>query len=164
MDSLNMTDELVAFFTEELSRMRLQTKDESVVKAPTVYDGYIPQKRNVKRGEVDTEEDDYPFVIVRFLYEKDDLKGNNVMKFRVLVGTYSKDERQGWRDNLHVMNHMKFALKEAGFVGPGELTGEIELALFEEQMKPIWRGIMEVDFKTPAVQWNRSEAGDAYNY
>jgi len=159
-----MTDELVAFFSKELADIRLQTKDENVLKAPTIYDGYVPQKKNTKRGEEDTEQDDYPFVIVRFLHEKDNLKGNNVMKFRILVGTYSKDERQGWRENLHVMNHIKFALKEVGFVGPGELTGEIELALFEEQMKPLWRGIMEVDFATPAVQWNRSEAGDAFNY
>lgn len=159
-----MTDELVAFFTEELSEMRLQTKDENVLKAPTIYDGYLPPKKNAKRGEEDTEQDDYPFVIVRFLYEKDDLKDKNVMKFRLLIGTYSKDERQGWRDTLHVMNRMKFALKEDGFVGPGELTGEIEAALFEEQMKPMWRGVMEVDFATPVVQWNRSEAGDDFKY
>lgn len=164
MDALHMTDELVAFFTKELSEMQLQTKDENVLKAPTVYDGYLPPKKNARRGEEDTEQDDYPFVIVRFLYEKDDLKEKNVMNFRLLIGTYSKDERQGWRDTLHVMNRMKFALKEVGFVGPGELTGEIEAALFEEQMKPLWRGVMEVNFATPEVKWNRSEAGDVFNY
>ncbi|MEA0556459.1 hypothetical protein U1P98_23175 [Lysinibacillus irui] len=164
MDALHMTDELVAFFTKELSEMQLQTKDETVFKAPTVYDGYLPQKKNGRRGEEDTEQDDYPFVIVRFLYEKDDLKDKNVMKFRLLIGTYSKDDRQGWRDTLHVMNRMKFALKEVGCVGPGELTGEIELALFEEQMKPMWRGVMEVDIATPAVKLDRSEFGDDFNY
>lgn len=164
MDSLNMTDELVAFLKKELSEMRLQTKDEDVFKAPTVYDGYLPQKKNVRRGETDDEQDYYPFVIVRFLDEEDDLKDKNVMKFRILVGTYSKDECHGWRDTLHVMNHIKFALKEVGFVGPGELTGKIEAGLFEEQAKPIWRGIMEVSFATPPVQLDRSLIGDDFNY
>lgn len=164
MDSLNMTDELVAFFTKELAEMRLQTKDDNVFKAPTVYDGYLPPKKNARRGEEDTEQDDYPYVIVRFLLEEDDLKDENIMKFRFIIGTYSKDERQGWRENLHVMNRMKFALKEVGFVGPGELTGKIESALFEEQMKPMWHGVMEVSFATPIVQLDRSELGDAYNY
>jgi len=164
MDSLNMTDELVAFFTKELAETRLQTKDESVLKSPTVYDGYLPPKKNAKRGEEDTEQDDYPYVIVRFLLEEDDLKDENIMNFRFIIGTYSKDERQGWRDTLLVMNRMKFVLKEAGFVGPGQLTGKIESALFEEQMKPMWHGVMEVKFATPIVQWDRSEAGNAFNY
>ena len=164
MDSLSMTDELVAFFTDKLADMSLQTKDENVFKAPTVYDGYLPPKKNARRGEEDTEQDDYPFVIVRFLYEKDNLKDKNVMKFRLLIGTYSKDDRQGWRDTLDVMNHMKFALKEVVSVGPGLLTGEIETALFEEQMKPLWRGVMEVEFATPPVQLDRSVLGDEFNY
>lgn len=163
MDSLSLTDELVAFFTEKLANMSLQTKDENVFKAPTVYDGYLPPKKNARRGEEDTEQDDYPFVIVRFLYEKDNLKDKNVMKFRLLIGTYSKDDRQGWRDTLDVMNHMKFALKEVGSVGPGLLTGEIEAALFEEQMKPLWRGVMEVEFATPPVQFDRSALGEEFN-
>lgn len=164
MDSLNMTDELVTFLTEKLADMRLQTKDEDVYKAPTVYDGYLPQKKNARRGEEDTEQDYYPYVIVRFLYEKDNLKNSNVMKFRFLVATYSKDERQGWRETLDVMNHIKFVLKEVGSVGPGLLTGEIESALFEEQMKPLWHGVMEVDFATPPVQLDRSVFGDDFNY
>ncbi|MGE7942820.1 hypothetical protein ACQKNB_12100 [Lysinibacillus xylanilyticus] len=162
MDSLSMTDELVAFFTEKLADLSLQTKDENVFKAPTVYDGYLPPKKNARRGEEDTEQDDYPFVIVRFLYEKDNLKDKNVMKFRLLIGTYSKDDRQGWRDTLDVMNHMKFALKEVGSVGPGLLTGEIEAALFEEQMKPLWRGVMEVEFATPPVQLDWSVLDDEF--
>lgn len=163
MDALNMTDELVAFFTDALADMRLQTKDEDIWKPPTVYDGYLPPKKNARRGDDDTEQDDYPFVIVRFLYEKDNLKDSNTIQFRFLIGTYSKDERQGWRDTLHVMNRMKFALKEVGFVGPGSLSGDIEMALFEEQMKPLWRGVIEVEFATPAVQLDRSEFGDAFN-
>lgn len=159
-----MTDELVAFFTKELAEMRLQTKDDSVLKAPTVYDGYLPPKKNARRGEEDTEQDDYPYVIVRFLHEEDDLKDENIMNFRFIIGTYSKDERQGWRDTLHVMNRMKFVLKEVGSIGPGALTGKIESALFEEQMKPIWHGVMEVKFATPIVQLDRSEFGNAYNY
>ncbi|MEQ6355922.1 hypothetical protein ABNX05_14930 [Lysinibacillus sp. M3] len=164
MDSLNMTDELVSFFTDELAEMRLQTKYENILKAPTVYDGYLPLKKNARRGDEDTEQDYYPYVIVRFLYEKDNLKDSNVMKFRLLIATYSKDERQGWRETLDVMNHIKFALKEVDSVGPGLLTGEIESALFEEQMKPLWHGVMEVDFATPSVQLDRSVLGDGFNH
>ncbi len=164
MDSLNMTDELVAFLTDSLADMRLPTKDEKIFKAPTIYDGYPPPKKNARRGEDDTEQDDYPFVIVRFLFEKDNLKNENVMKFRFVIGTYSKDEQHGWRETLDVMNHIKFALKEVGSVGPGILTGEIESALFEEQTKPLWHGVMEVDFATPPVQLDRSVLGDDFNY
>ncbi|EON70402.1 hypothetical protein [Lysinibacillus sphaericus] len=164
MDSLNITDEIVSFLTDALAETQLQTKDENVCKSPAVYDGYLPPKKNTRRGEEDKEQDYYPFVIVRFLFEQDALYKQNTMKFKFLIGTYSKDERQGWRDTLLVMNRIKFALKEAQTIGPADLTGEIESALFEEQMKPMWHGVMEVDFLTPQVQWNGSVAGDGIDY
>lgn len=160
MSSLDIVDVLVEFLQDALKEVRLQTKDETILKAPTVYDGYLPPKQNRKRGEDDPEQEDYPFVIVRYLGEEDELFKQNTMDFRILVGTYNKDEQHGWRETLSVMNKIKFALKEANSVGAAALTGKIESALFEEQMKPTWHGVMEVSFETPQVLWNRSVLDD----
>ncbi|ARK26001.1 hypothetical protein SporoP37_15855 [Sporosarcina sp. P37] len=156
MHSLNIVDDLVKFIGDSLSYMELQTKDETITKAPTVYDGYLPPKQNRRRGGEDTEQEDYPFVIVRYLGETDEIHEKNRIRFRLLIGTYSKDEQHGWRDTLSVMNRIKFALKEQQVIGPVNLTGKIDSALFEEQMRPTWHGIMEVEFEAPQIQWNRS--------
>lgn len=162
MHSLDVTDALVEFLVNALSEMSLRTKDENVLKAPTVFDGYLPPKKNARRGEEDNEQEDYPFVIVRYLSEDDELFNQNTIKFRLLIGTYSKDEQHGWRETLGVMNRIKLSLKEAQTVGCANLTGKIESALFEEQMRPMWHGVMEVEFETPQIQWNGSEENDYY--
>lgn len=158
MHSLDITDALVEFLSEALSEMRLQTKDENVWKAPMIFDGYLPPKQNTRarRGEEVDEQEDYPFVIVRYLGEEDELFNRNTMQFRFLIGTYSKDEQHGWRDTLNVMNRIKIALKEAHMIGNASLTGKITSTLFEEQMRPMWHGVLEVEFETPQVQINRS--------
>lgn len=162
MTSLDILDALVIFLQDALKEMLLSTKDETVLKAPTVYDGYLPPKQNRKRGEDDPEQEDYPFVIVRYLGEEDEMFKENNMNFRILVGTYSKDEQRGWRDTLNVMNRIKIKLKERQVIGNANLSGKIESALFEEQMKPTWHGVMEVAFETPTVQWNGRVLGDDF--
>lgn len=155
MHSLNILDDIVKFIEQTLSEMRFQTKDDTVTKAPAVFSGFLPPKKN-RRGENETEQEDYPFVIVRYLGETDDINVKNVMRFRLLVGTYNRDEQYGWKDTLSIMNRIKFSLKEQQIIGSANLTGKIDSALFEEQMRPNWHGIMEIEFDTPQIQWNRS--------
>lgn len=162
MHSLNILDSLVSFIEEALSDMSFQTKDENVWKAPSVFDGYLPPKKNKRRGEEETEQEDYPFVIVRYLGESDEVYAKNIMRFRLLIGTHNLDEQHGWKDTLAIMNRIKFELKETQVVGAANLTGTIESALFEEQRRPSWHGIMEVAFDTPQIQWNRSAWRDEY--
>ncbi|BAQ11449.1 hypothetical protein OXB_2979 [Bacillus sp. OxB-1] len=161
MYSLDILKTLVAFIENALSEMRYQTKDGNVMMAPSVHEGYLPPKEN-RRGEKDTQQEDYPFVIVRYLGESDEIHKKNTMRFRLLVGTYNRDEQYGWKDTLSIMNRIKFALKEAQVIGSANLTGNIESALFEEQMRPTWHGIMDVEFETPQIQWNRSAWPDEY--
>lgn len=160
MLNIDLIDKLVAFLNEELKEMRLSTKDENIEKAPTVYDGYLPPKATSSRRGDDTEQEDYPFVIVRYLDEDDELYKENVATFRLVVGTYSKDEQRGWRDTLNVMNRIKITLMKKRVIGAAALTGKIITSLFEEQSKPMWHGAMLVQFNLPQVAWERSEIDD----
>lgn len=159
MHVLNVVDDLVAFLKDELKDMLLQTKAGDL-KSPAVFDGYLPPKQS-KRGE-DTEQEDYPFVIVRYLGDEDEIFNRNVVTFRLLIGTYSQDEQHGWRDTLSVMIRIKSRLKKRQTIGSANLTGTISSALFEEQRKPIWHGVMEVEFEIPQIQRDWSGFEDEY--
>ncbi|MCG7435564.1 hypothetical protein [Lysinibacillus fusiformis] len=153
-----LIDDLVCFFNETLKEMRLPTKDEDVERAPTAYDGYLPPKKNQskRRDDSDTEQEDFPYVIVRYLGEEDTQYKENVVALRVLIGTYSKDEQHGWRDTLNVMNRIKIALGKKQTIGAASLTGTISMALFEDHPRPMWHGVMEVQFNLPQVVWEGS--------
>jgi len=161
MLNLDLIDKLVVFLNEEMKEMRLPTKDENIEKAPTVYDGYLPPKKNSSRRGEDTEPEDYPYVIVRYLGEDDDRVKENVVPLRLIIGTYSKDEQHGWRDTVNVMNRIKMSICKKQVFGAASLTGTISIGLFEEQAKPMWHGVMEVPFNLPQAEWERSVL-DAY--
>lgn len=147
---LAMVTSNAKFLQEKLSNMRLLTKN-GTEKAPTVHEGSLPPKVNTRRGE-EIENDDYPFVIVRFLDEEDEINGDCLANFRIIIGTYNEDEQNGWKDVASVINRIKIELKRTKFIGSGELVGKIESAIFEEQRKPTWHGIMDVSFQLPQVQ------------
>lgn len=151
---LAMVSAIANFLRENLKDMRFPTKT-GIEKTPTVHEGYLPPKKNPKRGENPDlpEQVDYPFVIVRFLGEEDDIdKDECIFSFRIPVGTYNEDEQNGWKDLTGLITRIKFLLKRKRFIGGGELTKKIETAIFEEQMKPTWHGIMDVNFKMHSAQ------------
>ncbi|MCE4044560.1 hypothetical protein LXM56_10520 [Lysinibacillus fusiformis] len=160
MLNTTLIDDLVDFLNEALKEMRLPTKDENIEKAPTVYDGYLPPKKNPSRRGEDTEQEDYPYVIVRYLGEEDEQYKENVVTLRLLIGTFSKNEQHGWRDTLNVMNRIKISLGKKQVIGAASLTGKIGMALFEEHPKPMWHGVMEVQFNLPQVVWEGSVLDD----
>lgn len=160
MLNIDLIDNLVVFLNETLNEMRLPTKDENIKKAPTAYDGYLPSKTPSSRRGDDTEQEDYPCVIVRYLGEDDEIYNENVATLKLVIGTYSKDEQHGWRDTLNVMNRIKIALRKEQTIGAATLTGKIITGLFEEQAKPIWYGVMEIQFNLPQVEWDGSVLGD----
>ncbi|MEF7494349.1 hypothetical protein V4V34_07150, partial [Lysinibacillus sphaericus] len=127
MLNIELLDNLVAFLNEELKEMRLSTKDENVEKAPMVYDGYLPPKATSSRRGDDTEQEDYPFVLVRFLGEADKIYDENVAELKLVIGTYSKDEQHGWRDTLNVMNKIKISLLKKRVIGAASITGTISI-------------------------------------
>ncbi|WP_342471636.1 hypothetical protein MHH70_12525 [Metasolibacillus sp. FSL H7-0170] len=156
MHVLSILDDLVTFLQKEMADYILKTKD-GIEKAPTVYGGYLPPKVNKRRGEDSPEQEDYPFIIVRYLGDEDRMFDSNQVTYRILVGTYNEDEQNGWRDTIGLMIRVKTKLREEQYIGAASLTGTIESALFENQMKPSWHGVMEVTFDIPQIQQkNRS--------
>lgn len=160
MHGIDLVDSLTNFLKEKLKDLELPTKTPEVYKSPNIYGGYAPPKPSQRTEEVDSE--GYPFVIVRYLGQTDVLFDKKTMSVRFIVGTYSKDEQNGWRDNLNVWNRMELALKETQTIGPFNLVGKIELDLFEEQMRPTWHSTAIVEFEAPQIQVDRSVLEDDF--
>ena len=156
MHALDIVDALVVFLQNAMSDYLLPTKD-GVEKPPTVYDGYLSAKKNARRGEDNPEHEDYPFIIVRYLGDEDELHQQNTIAFKLLVGTYNQDEQHGWRDTLGLMTRIKTKLREEQVIDSAMLTGKISTGLFEEQLKPMWHGVMEVEFEMPQIQIKNKE-------
>src|SRR5690606_28774470 len=106
---LAMVKSIASFLQKQLSDMRFPSKD-GTEKTPTVYEGYLPPKKNHRRGET-TESDDYPFVIVRFIDDVDEIDKQYIANFRILIGVYNEDEQNGWRDVAGLLTRIKFELK-----------------------------------------------------
>ncbi|MBB5148655.1 hypothetical protein [Ureibacillus thermosphaericus] len=148
---LAMVSAIASFLQENLKDMRFPSKN-GIEKTVTVHKGYLPPIKNLKRGE-EQESDDYPFVIVRYLGEEDDTdKEKCILNFRILLGAFNDDAQNGWKDVVGLSTRIKFLLKRQKFIGSGELTGKIETAIYEEQMKPTWHGVMDVNFKMHSAQ------------
>lgn len=156
MHALDLLDNLVEFLEKNLQDYLLKTKDGGE-KAPAVYDGYLPPKNNKRRSEGDLDEEDHPFIIVRYLGEKDDIKSENTADYKILFGIYNEDAQRGYRDALGLMIRVKTLLKENQAIGSGILTGEIESALFELQSKPMYHGVMELSFNIPQILLKHKE-------
>lgn len=160
MHGIDLVDSLGNFLKETLKDLELPTKTLEVFKPPNVYGGYPPSKPSQRTDEFDSE--GYPFVIVRYLGQTDVVYDKKTIAVRLIVGTYSKDEQNGWRDNLNVWNRIELALKETQTIGPFALTGKIELDLFEEQLRPTWHSTATVEFEAPQIQVDRSVLEDEF--
>jgi hypothetical protein len=148
MTPIELVDGLVEFISFTVKDFDLSTKVDGIKKSPSVYAGYLPP---------DDDEDetlapqDYPFIIVRFLSDTDE-NDSEITNIRLVIGTHSEDEQNGWRDALNIATRVKIALKKSQFIGPFALTGKIQTELFEEQLRPFWHIIMDLSFNTPQVQ------------
>lgn len=157
MTPIELVDGLVIFIANVVKNFNLSTKINGVNKVPTVYAGYLPP------DDEDEDENptpkDYPFVIVRFLSDTDgaDNDSYDTTNLRILVGTHSEDEQNGWRDALNIATRIKMELKKRQALGPVALTGKIQTELFEEQTRPFWHVSMDLSFNIPQVQFDWSE-------
>lgn len=161
MHPIDLVDALKGFIQEHTSHLQMATKVKGTFKQPDVFGGYLPPKENV-RGETDKDSDYYPFVIVRFLGFSDKIATGKTMEIRLIIGTYSDDEQNGWQENINLFNAIELALKEKQAVGAFILTGEIDFMLFEEQSKPNWYSTAVLSFEAPQLQIDRSEFGDDF--
>lgn len=161
MHVLNLVDDIVDLLKNALKDMLLQTK-EGELKPPAIYAGYLPPKQNLTRRTDDTELEDYPYVIIRYIGDIDEVFKRNIATLRILIGTFSEDEQNGWRDTVSVMIRIKSALKKQQTLGSANLTGSIGSSMFENQQKPLWKGVMEVEFEIPQIQRDWSGFEDEY--
>lgn len=149
MTPIELIDSLVKFFKETVKDYSLDTKGKNN-KAPEVYAGYLPPK-----GKKD-DSSEFPYVIVRYL-EEDDNNEADAVTVGVIIGTYSEDEQNGWRDPLNIATRLKIALRKVGVIGPYSLGNKIKIELFEEQPFPYCFAVMEFSFNIPQVQIDWSE-------
>lgn len=151
MTPIELVDMLVDFLKEVVKEYDLATKTEGVSKAPEIHSGYLPPK--IKGDDTS----DFPYIIVRYLSEED--SSENTVSIRLLIGTYSEDEQNGWRDTLNIVTRAKIAFKKKRVFGPFSLTDKITAELFEEQPFPFWFAVMDLNFNAPQIQTDWSEQG-----
>lgn len=149
MNAIVLVDDLVVSIQEIIKEYDLTTKIEGINKSPSVYAGYLPPKED-NEGELTP--NDYPFVIVRFLNDGDDIYSEDVLAIRLVIGTHSEDDQNGWRDVVNIASRIKIGLMKKRIIGPFVLTGKIQTELFEEQLRPFWHGIMDLTFNAPQIQ------------
>lgn len=149
MTSLQLVDRLIAFLKEVVKDYDLSTKVDGISKAPDVYSGYLPSKNK------DDDVSKFPYIIVRFLSEED--SAEDTVNIRLIIGTYSEDEQDGWRDAVNIATRIKIALKKVQVIGSYSLGDKIKIELFEEQPFPQWIAVMDLSFYIPQVQLDWSE-------
>jgi len=151
MTPIDLVDELVEFLKKVIKNYDLSTKMNGISKRPSVYAGYLPTQDEEDDDELKTP-DDYPCILVRFIMDQDDINQDDLTSIRLIIGTYSIDDQSGWRDTLNIATRIKTELKKQHVFGPFSLIGTVQTELFEEQLRPYWHGIMDIDFCIPQVQ------------
>lgn len=149
MTPIELVDALSDFIKDVVKEYDLSTKIDGKCKAPEVHSGYLPPKT---KGD---DASDFPYIIVRYLSENDN--SGNVVSMRIIIGTYSEDEQNGWRDTLNIATRIKIAIRKRETLGPFSLSDKIETELFEDQPFPYWFAVMDLDFNAPQVQMDWSE-------
>ncbi|KYD02639.1 hypothetical protein B4102_0233 [Heyndrickxia sporothermodurans] len=152
MTPIELVDALVEYVKQIVKDFNLTTKVEGVSKVPSVYAGYLPNQDEDEDEDDRLTPNDYPFIIIRYLSESDELYSENVVNIRLLIGTFSEEEQNGWRDTINIATRIKMELKKKMYLGPFVLKDKIQIELFEEQLKPFWHGIMDLTFNIPQIQ------------
>ncbi|CEG29800.1 hypothetical protein [Bacillus sp. B-jedd] len=149
MTPIELVDALVTFIEKAVKDYNLATKVNGVMKVPAVYAGYLPPEDD---EEEPLKPADYPFVIVRFLSDTDDIGEDETTNIGLIIGTYSDDDQNGWRDALNIATRIKIELKKNPLIGPFSLTGKIRTDIFEEQLRPFWHATMDLNFHVPQAK------------
>lgn len=153
MTSVQLVDCLVKFLKDVVKDYNLETKVNGVKKAPEVYAWDLPHKSS-KSDIVAV----FPFIIVRLLTEED-AGEENMANIRLIIGTYSEDEQDGWRDLANIATRIKIALKSVQVIDSFALGEKIKFEIFEEQPFPQWFAEMDLSFTIPQVQLDWGEHG-----
>ncbi|GAV24805.1 hypothetical protein ciss_07380 [Carboxydothermus islandicus] len=130
-----LIDELKAFIEEVVQNYRLETNQQNNVKPPQVVTGYLPPKNSGP-------DPDFPFVIVRLAEGVDKEEGATVT-VKIIVGAYSEDSQQGWRDAANMIQRIWQELfKRRVIARKFRVEYPMKFEIPEEQPYPHWIGVM----------------------
>jgi hypothetical protein len=159
MTPILLVDALIEFIETVVKDFELQTNvKDAPPKSPQVIGGYLHKKKPDGKQNPP----DFPFVIVRYL-EDDDTDEVNTAKIRIIAGTYSEDESDGWRDCMNVITRIKVALLKQRFIGGSfKIERPIITELPEEQPYPEWVAMMTLTVTIPQVQEEGGYLADVF--
>lgn len=130
-----LVDELRDFVDEVVRNYWFETNRQDITKAPQVVTGYLPPKKS-------SPDPDYPFVIVRLVEGSDNPEGATVT-VKIIVGTYSEDAQNGWRDVANIIERVWIELFKKRIIGKKFMVEyPMKFEMPEEQPFPEWIGIM----------------------
>jgi len=147
MTPVMMIDELVERIKEIVQQLRLGTTDPDIQRAPQVWAETVPKKSATESGSSDV-----PWVIVRFIEDEED-DDRCLATVRIITGTFSEDEREGWRDILNVTTRIKSELLKNPLFGGNRFRIERPFLteIPEEQPFPVWIGVQTVKVAMPKI-------------
>lgn len=130
-----LVDELRDFIETIVQNYWLET-NRGTSKPPQVITGYLPPKDPTK------EDPDFPFVIVRLSDGTDDQDGATIT-VHIIVGTYSRDSQQGWKDVAGIIERIWTELFKRRTIGNKfRVEYPMKFEIPEEQLYPQWVGVM----------------------
>jgi len=147
MTPIVLVDRLKEFIIPIVANFELQSNVAGIKKAPEVISGYLPEKKPGSKQNPP----DLPCVIVRYLEDNDTGDGDTA-KVKIIAGTYSEDEQDGWRDCMNVITRIKESLMEQRFLGPFKIEYPVKTELPEEQPYPEWVAFMTLTVAIPQIQ------------
>jgi hypothetical protein len=158
MTPIELVDKLVEFIKPVVTEFELDSNVHGVKKSPQVIAGYLKEKKPKQHQNPP----DIPFVIVRYLEDTDKDDGD-MATVKVIAGTYSEDEQDGWRDAMNVITRIKKALLEQRLIGgPFRVEYPIKTELPEEQPYPEWAAFLIVNVSIPHILEEGGYLQDVY--
>ncbi|MEC1744122.1 hypothetical protein [Schinkia azotoformans] len=139
-----LVDKFKTFVEQVVQNYALETNQETE-KVPQVLTGFLPSKRSAYGP-------DFPFVIVRAL-KGSDASEQSTVTIRLYIGTYSEDEKNGWRDVTNIIERIRTEILKQRVIGKKfKVELPIEFEIPEEQPIPEWFGFMTLQVIVPQVQ------------
>lgn len=172
MTIIKLLDELCEFTMIALKDIELLTEDTDTDKGVTVYQGFLPESvdKDIKTIEEEFAEkheivsDDklvpkfqkakshFPYVLLRFIEEKDKFLESDEVSIRAIIGTYDPEGYMGWKDVVNIGTRLKHELKKHKNHVSFLLKDEIVFTLFEQQNYPFFYGVVDMKFDIPQTQ------------
>lgn len=158
MTPVIMIDQLVERIKEIVQHIRLETTDPDIRRTPNVWAETVPKKSATESGNSDV-----PWVIVRYIDDEEDDE-SNLATVRIITGTFSEDEREGWRDILNVTTRIKTELLKNPLFGDDRFRIEKPFVteIPEEQPFPVWIGIQTVKVAMPRTDEEGGYQSDVF--